>query len=122
MARPLNRERAVSREHFVLSCIGVVGFFAAWQAISASGLVSARYLPGPLTVLSTVVELTTQPYSGATLWGHLSASLVRFGLGFLLVLVLVLRATLDHRMRSSMVSSFLPRPRIRTASGPRIWE
>jgi ABC-type nitrate/sulfonate/bicarbonate transport system permease component len=87
MARPLNRERAVSREHFVLSCIGVVGFFAVWQAISASGLVSARYLPGPLTVLSTVVELTTQPYSGATLWGHLSASLVRFGLGFLLAAV-----------------------------------
>lgn len=67
-----------------LSGIGLLGFFAAWHLLSASGYFPPKYLPGPLTVLRTIIELTDQPYSGATLWGHLAASLGRFGVGFLL--------------------------------------
>ena len=69
---------------WMLSGLGLFGFFFAWHLLSASGLFPPKYLPGPLAVLRTIVELTNQPYSGATLWGHLAASLGRFGVGFLL--------------------------------------
>ena len=78
------RARARSREAWLLPALGVLGFFALWQAGGMSGWVPERYLPGPLTVARTIVELSTQPYSGATLWGHLASSLVRFGTGFAL--------------------------------------
>ncbi|MCA0239533.1 MAG: ABC transporter permease [Proteobacteria bacterium] len=78
------RARARSREAWLLPALGVLGFFALWQAVAMSGWVPERYLPGPLTVARTIVELSTKPYSGATLWGHLSSSLVRFGTGFAL--------------------------------------
>ncbi|MBS0447684.1 MAG: ABC transporter permease [Proteobacteria bacterium] len=64
------------------SAAGVIGFFVIWQLLSASGWIDAKYLPGPLAVLQAIVELSGKPYSGATLWGHLVASLVRFALGY----------------------------------------
>lgn len=67
-----------------LSALGVLLFFGAWQVLSASDLFPQRYLPGPWTVAQTLAQLATTPYSGATLWGHLGASLVRFGVGFAL--------------------------------------
>lgn len=68
----------------LLSGLGLLGFFIAWHLLSASGFFPPKYLPGPVAVLRTIVELTDQPYSGATLWGHLIASLGRFGVGFFL--------------------------------------
>lgn len=82
MARALINARRRALEAWVLPIAGVVGFFAIWQGLSMSGWVSERYLPGPLSVLRTMVELTEKPYSGATLWGHLVSSLGRFGMGF----------------------------------------
>lgn len=86
MARTVNGQPAGHgpgpTETAVLSGLGVLGFFALWQLVSMSGWVSERYLPGPLSVASTIVSLSTEPYSGATLWGHLSSSLVRFAAGF----------------------------------------
>ena len=70
------------RSLLVLSAGGVLLFFATWQGLSWSGLFPPRYLPGPLLVSQTLLHLATTPYSGATLWGHLGASLVRFGAGF----------------------------------------
>ena len=67
-----------------LSLVGVVLFFALWQVLSASGLFPPRYLPGPWTVAETLANLATKPYSGATLWGHLGSSLIRFSVGFAL--------------------------------------
>ncbi|GAP37463.1 ABC transporter permease [Piscinibacter sakaiensis] len=78
MARPM------TRGDLLLSLSGLAGFFVLWQVLAASGLFPPRYLPSPAAVLRTMVELTHDPYSGATLWGHLSASLGRFGTGFLL--------------------------------------
>ena len=69
---------------WVWSVAGVAGFFALWQLLGMSGLFAPKYLPGPVAVLEQIVDLTHTPYSGATLWGHLGASLLRFGLGFLL--------------------------------------
>lgn len=66
------------------SIAGVVGFFALWQLLAWSGWFSAKYLPGPDAVIETIVTLLREPYSGATLPGHLAASLVRFGLGYAL--------------------------------------
>lgn len=65
-----------------LGLLGLAGFFALWQGLSLSGVVTPRFLPSPAQVLATIVDLSGQPYSGATLWGHLSASLGRFALGF----------------------------------------
>ena len=68
----------------MLSAAGLAAFFLVWQLLAASGAFPANYLPGPLAVLRTIGELARQPYSGATLWGHLAASLGRFGVGFML--------------------------------------
>lgn len=84
MAATLTGSRMRSGEQLALSCLGVGGFFALWQLASVSGIVPREYLPGPVTVARTIIELTTQPYSGDTIWGHLLASLSRFGTGFFL--------------------------------------
>lgn len=68
----------------VLSAAGVFAFFVVWQTLASSGWFPPRYLPGPIAVAQTLAHLATTPYSGATLWGHLGASLVRFGVGFAL--------------------------------------
>lgn len=67
-----------------LSLLGIGSFFALWQALAASGLFPPRYLPSPAAVLATIWQLSTNLYSGNTLWGHLAASLGRFAAGFLL--------------------------------------
>jgi ABC-type nitrate/sulfonate/bicarbonate transport system permease component len=81
----LTRDRGLgARQTLLLSATGIVGFFLAWQGLAASGWFSARYLPSPLQVAETLGHLMTTPYSGATLWGHLGASIGRFGIGFAL--------------------------------------
>lgn len=84
MARSMTLGPVSRGEQLALSWLGVAGFFAIWQIASVSGIVPQRYLPGPWVVATTIVDLTAQPYSGDTLWGHLSASLVRFATGFFL--------------------------------------
>ena len=69
---------------FGLSCLGLAGFFLAWHLLSVGGIFPPNYLPGPLTVLQTIAQYSSEPYSGATLWTHLGASLYRFACGFLL--------------------------------------
>lgn len=75
--KPLGRTKTLA-----LSASGLLVFFVLWQVASTSGIVPPRYLPGPLDVLSKIVELSQKPYSGATLWGHLGSSMVRFACGF----------------------------------------
>lgn len=67
-----------------LALVGVSSFFVLWQVFSAGGWFPPRYLPGPATVLATMWQLSDQMYSGATLWGHLGASIGRFAAGFVL--------------------------------------
>ena len=76
--------RPSRRELVMLSSAGTLGFFVIWHLLAISGWFPARFLPGPLDVVRTIVELSTAPYSGATLFGHLWASLVRFFLAFAL--------------------------------------
>lgn len=72
------------KELVFLSFFGVVGFFSGWHLLSVSGWFPKPFLPGPTAVLETILQLSREKYSGDTLWGHLAASLGRFGIGFLL--------------------------------------
>lgn len=78
------RRGPAPREYAMLFAGGLLAFFGIWHGLAASGWLPASFLPGPLDVLRTMIRLTHEVYSGATLWGHLGASMVRFGLGFLL--------------------------------------
>src|SRR3954454_8192246 len=53
---------------------------AIWQAAGSTGLVNPLFLPAPLAIARAIYRLAI---SGA-LWQHLSASLLRIGVGWLL--------------------------------------
>ncbi|WP_298242857.1 ABC transporter permease [uncultured Bradyrhizobium sp.] len=53
---------------------------AVWQAAGSAGLVNALFLPTPAAIVRAIYQLAV---SGA-LWQHLSASLLRIGVGWLL--------------------------------------
>ncbi|TFV70077.1 ABC transporter permease [Bradyrhizobium frederickii] len=53
---------------------------AIWQAAGSAGLVNALFLPTPSAIVRAIYQLAI---SGA-LWQHLSASLLRIGVGWLL--------------------------------------
>ncbi|PSO19351.1 ABC transporter permease [Bradyrhizobium sp. MOS003] len=53
---------------------------AIWQAAGSSGLVNALFLPTPAAIVRAIYQLAV---SGA-LWQHVSASLLRIGVGWLL--------------------------------------
>lgn len=53
---------------------------AIWQAAGSTGLVNALFLPAPSAIVRAIYQLAV---SGA-LWQHLSASLLRIGVGWLL--------------------------------------
>lgn len=84
MAEVTRGSRHVRSKLALLSALGMIGFFVFWQLLSMSGWFPPKYLPGPVTVVQTMLALSHDKYSGATLWGHLMASLGRFGIGFLL--------------------------------------
>ncbi|UWU93085.1 ABC transporter permease [Bradyrhizobium sp. CB1015] len=52
---------------------------AVWQAAGSAGLVNALFLPTPAAIVRAIYQLAV---SGA-LWQHLSASLLRIGVGWL---------------------------------------
>ncbi|MDB5854925.1 MAG: transporter permease [Herminiimonas sp.] len=83
--------REPSRSQLVaLNIAGFVGFFALWQLIAMSGLTPPQFLPTPLEVLQKFIQLMQAPFAGFTLQEHLLSSLIRFGLGFgLAVLIAV---------------------------------
>lgn len=69
-------------ERALLALAGAAVFLGGWQAIAASGLVTPRVLPSPLSVLDTALRLLREPYAGSTLQAHLLASLQRYAMGF----------------------------------------
>jgi ABC-type nitrate/sulfonate/bicarbonate transport system permease component len=61
----------------------------AWTlATSAFGLVPARLLPSPVAVLERAATLVASPFSGATLAGHMLASLQRWLIGVVFAVLL----------------------------------
>ncbi len=65
-----------------LSAAGTLAFFGAWTLLAVSGLVQPRFLPTPMAVFETFVDLTQKPFVGYTLQQHLLSSFGRFGMGF----------------------------------------
>ena len=66
----------------MLSLAGTIAFFGAWTLLAVSGLIQPRFLPTPVAVFETFVDLTQKPFVGYTLQQHLLSSLGRFAMGF----------------------------------------
>lgn len=71
-------------ERAALTLAGFLLFFGLWWGVARSGLVPARFLPGPGEVLATLLRLLREPFAGYTLQQHLLSSFLRYGSGFLL--------------------------------------
>ena len=82
MSTAVARRPPSRRELLALNVVGTAGFFVIWHLLAVSGWFPSRFLPSPLEVVRMIVQLAQSPYSGATLWGHLGASLARFFLAF----------------------------------------
>jgi NitT/TauT family transport system permease protein len=68
--------------------LGLATFFGAWTLVTSLNLAPPTFLPGPLAVLRSMVELTHVPYAGSTIQEHLLASLEKFGISFALAVLL----------------------------------
>jgi ABC-type nitrate/sulfonate/bicarbonate transport system permease component len=55
--------------------------FLVWLVASTTGLAPARVLPSPIDVVVRFANLAVEPFSGATLAGHLLVSLQRWAIG-----------------------------------------
>ena len=69
-------------EKWIMPVLGLLTLVGGWAALSSSGWVPEKFLPGPLAVLQRMVELTQVAYAGALLQQHLFASLQKFLLSF----------------------------------------
>lgn len=84
-----NRPGLTRAEAAAWSSIGLLVVFGSWTAVTTLGLVPPEFLPTPAEVIRTLVaELTTEKFSGALLQVHALASLQKFGLSYLLAVVL----------------------------------
>lgn len=72
----------------LISIATVLGLLLLWALVSWFELIPPLYLPGPQAVWHKLVEVAATGYMDATLWQHLSASLVRIGLALLAAVLL----------------------------------
>jgi ABC-type nitrate/sulfonate/bicarbonate transport system permease component len=82
MAGILRAARPSRRELALLSLAGTAIFFGLWQILAISGLVSKFVLPSPADVIAAGLAMTTEPFAGNTIQGHVIASLSRWTMGF----------------------------------------
>ena len=80
---PAGRKHPRRRNRAWYRIISPLVFLAAWQLVSASGLVSQQKLPSPSTVFHTAVSLiTTNSAAYGTLQSAMLVSLERVAIGF----------------------------------------
>lgn len=79
--------RLSASAQLTLGLLGLAGFFGIWAACSVTGLVSATFLPDPISVIVRLIKLIDNPYAGHTLPEHLTASFFRYGAGLLLAVI-----------------------------------
>lgn len=72
------------KERLLLGCVGLACFLGLWSALAVTGFVPKQFLPAPWDVVAQAVRLTSTPFAGSTLQGHLLSSLQRFLYGFVL--------------------------------------
>jgi NitT/TauT family transport system permease protein len=95
-----------------IAFLGVIGF---WQVVVSTGLLNPVFLPAPSSVVAALYDLTM---SGA-LWRHLSISLYRIGLGWMIGTVAGLAIgfamglfSIARSIGVPMVSALFPIPKI----------
>lgn len=76
-----------ARRLWSLTAAGAVALFGVWSAAALSGITSRTFLPAPWDVLARFAQMTVEPFAGYLLQEHLLSSLQRFGLGFLLAVL-----------------------------------
>jgi len=64
------------------SFISIGGFILLWWLISASGMISPRFLPSPGSVIISLYGMIWEPFASVTLQGHIWASIQRFFVAF----------------------------------------
>lgn len=70
------RRELSSLRTFEIGVVSLVVLVMLWWVITGgSGLISPLYLPSPLSVVERMIRMTTHPYIGDTLLGHVLASL-----------------------------------------------
>ena len=70
-----------------LTVLGGLSFLALWSAAAMAGLTSRQFLPAPWDVVARFAQLVVEPFAGYTLFEHLLSSFRRFGLGFVLAVL-----------------------------------
>ena len=74
--------RSMGQRTTWLSIGTVVAVLALWTIVTAAGLASPIFLPGPGAVWASFVKVLTVGYQGSTLLEHLAASLSRILIAF----------------------------------------
>lgn len=70
-----------------LTAVGAIGFAVVWSVAAMSGLTSRQFLPAPWDVVQRFAQLVAEPFAGYRLHEHLLSSLQRFGMGFVLAVL-----------------------------------
>jgi ABC-type nitrate/sulfonate/bicarbonate transport system permease component len=70
-----------------LTAAGAFSFLALWTAVALSGITSRQFMPTPWDVVERFAQLMVQPFAGHVLLEHLLSSLGRFGMGFVLAVL-----------------------------------
>jgi taurine transport system permease protein len=79
LATPLVSDSAEGGQHVakIVSAITIALFGLAWWLATANHLVAPLFLPSPSEVLRQFVAVFNNGYADASLWAHVSASLLR---------------------------------------------
>lgn len=67
---------------------GLSVFFGLWFTVAESSIVSSTFLPNPVSVIIELIKLLYTTYAGATIVQHLSASMIRYGIGVSLAIII----------------------------------
>lgn len=108
------RFSAAARDR-VLTVVSPVVVLSIWQCASQMGLMDARFVPSPVSIATAAVRLT----QSGELWTHISISLWRLSLGFIvgavpgfLVGLLMGLSRLARAILDPLVSATYPIPKI----------
>ena len=73
--------------NYIISLLTGLVIFLIWMLVTWKGRISGIIFPSPAKVWNTFLELLKGGYKGYTLWEHLSASLRRLFIAYILALV-----------------------------------
>lgn len=70
-----------------ISTVTVIACFVLWWSLTHLGLIKPLFLPSPEAIVARFGKVLQEGYAGASLWEHISASLIRVFGAFLLASV-----------------------------------